>query len=630
MKYKAIIFDMDGVLIDSEYWFEKYENQFFQSYVPEFTEKDRLNILGGSVKNTYQYIQNKYAISCPEKEFIESYTEFGIENIYEKTSLIQGVKNFLDKLKLQNIPLALASSSYYAWINKALDRLDLRKYFDFVVSAEDLNGKGKPAPDIYLRAAKLLKVDPKDCLVFEDSEKGVTSGKDANMTVYGIRNGVNDSQNLERTDKIFYKYSDLKEFENNFIKLKFGNVKNKKIITPNDFVSHMIEHIAWRTKTEIDLQWNNEEWRTLGEKYGEEFLSIVKETKEDESATLGFIDDGVAKVKIKKSENFSLTLKSTKNVDLDFFINGRCEQIKSHEPLTSFLQGLTKSLSIEIEIVVCNHRDSHHTWEGVFRGIGICMEKIFSPKEKEIDLRSLEVIEKNCTNGDIAVLQKSILKAEVIRGTAESGVKVFVDLSGDYKKSVFKVDVNDSIKTAVQNLDKLLIILAESLNSQINIDFTATALSSSHVVWEDIGLVLGRSLFEILNLRFEQFGANGQGSSIQTVEDFEKQNGAVGVSIEGRKLWQFIPSDGNFKKLNKNFLQFKNIFGSIRSEDLDDFFDGISGGMMASIMINIDQIKNHNELWQEVFRNLGIALKEAFKINSSRKGVPPGVKATLS
>jgi HAD superfamily hydrolase (TIGR01509 family) len=211
MKYKAIIFDMDGVLIDSEFWFEKCENKFFQRYVAEFTEKDRLSIIGGSLKNTYEYIKNKYGISCTEKDFIESYTKFGIENIYEKTNLIKGVKDFLDKLKFQKIPLALASSSYYAWINTALDRLDLRKYFDFVVSAEDLNGKGKPAPDIYLRSAKLLNVDPKDCLVFEDSEKGVTSGKDAGMTVYGIRNGVNEDQNLNRVDKIFYNYNELTE-----------------------------------------------------------------------------------------------------------------------------------------------------------------------------------------------------------------------------------------------------------------------------------------------------------------------------------------------------------------------------------------------------------------------------------
>jgi len=209
MKYSAIIFDMDGVLIDSEELWDKCETAFFQNFIPNFTAQDQTNIIGGCLKNTYQYLKNNFTISLTEDEFIQKYIKFGLENIYQKTQPTIGVVDFLETIKQKNIPLALASSSYYAWINTALDRLNLRQYFDIIVSAEDLNGKGKPAPDIFLKTAELLKVSPSNCLVLEDSKNGVISGKSAGMTVYGIRNGVNDTQDLSQADKIFTSFKEL-------------------------------------------------------------------------------------------------------------------------------------------------------------------------------------------------------------------------------------------------------------------------------------------------------------------------------------------------------------------------------------------------------------------------------------
>lgn len=407
--------------------------------------------------------------------------------------------------------------------------------------------------------------------------------------------------------------------------LKFGNVKNKKIITPNDFVSHMIEHIAWRMGMEIDLEWHSEEWYKLGLKLGEK-INENFEKKSESSVAIGSIDDGIAKVKTQSDEPI-LIIKSSKNVDLNFFLKNRCEQIESGQPLLDLLEGISNGLKINIEIIICNHRDSHHTWESVFRGVGICLSKIFSNKKNEINFEINT--EKNCSSGDISVLERSLNHAKVRRGTAESWVEILLDLNNQ-EKSTVKINVKDSIKDAVNNLDKLINILAKSLKAKIDINFKATVLSSSHVVLEDIGLVLGRALLEIIKLRFEKLGANGAGSSINNIEEFEKQNGSVVVGIEGRKIWQFLPLEEDFEYLNKNFLQFQDILGNIRSEDLDDFFDGLSGGLTASIIICIKKFDNADELWQEVFKNLGTAILEALEINQSRKGVPPGVKATLS
>jgi HAD superfamily hydrolase (TIGR01509 family) len=207
--FQAIIFDMDGVLIDSEVLWDRKETACFQTLVPEFSQKDQENILGGSWQTTYDYIKKIFHISFSKEEFREKYIQFGIENIYKKTNLTQGVRYFLETAKEKNIPTALASSSCYPWIDTVLDRLDVRKYFDVIVSADDLEGKGKPHPDIFLKTAQLLDKDPKKCLVLEDSTNGIIAGKCAGMTVYAFQNGVNDHQDLGRADRAFDSFRDL-------------------------------------------------------------------------------------------------------------------------------------------------------------------------------------------------------------------------------------------------------------------------------------------------------------------------------------------------------------------------------------------------------------------------------------
>lgn len=209
MKIKAIIFDMDGVLIDSEAIWKDKEPTYLKSVAPKFNEEDRRNIIGGSIQRTHQYIKDKYSTEVSLKEFEKGYINFGIENVYKYAQTLPNVVELLKKLKEKNYPIALASSSAYPWINMALDNLNLRKYFNFIISADDLKGKGKPAPDIYLQAAKGINQNPENCLVFEDSTHGVRSGKAAGMTVYAIRNGFNDDQDLSDADLIFNDFSEI-------------------------------------------------------------------------------------------------------------------------------------------------------------------------------------------------------------------------------------------------------------------------------------------------------------------------------------------------------------------------------------------------------------------------------------
>jgi imidazoleglycerol phosphate dehydratase HisB len=146
---------------------------------------------------------------------------------------------------------------------------------------------------------------------------------------------------------------------------------------------------------------------------------------------------------------------------------------------------------------------------------------------------------------------------------------------------------------------------------------------------EDIGLVIGRALLEIMKVRMERYGVQGAGSTIASESDLLERNIQVGVSVEGRKFWRFIPRDGDYTSLRREFLIGQNCCGGLRSEDLDDFVDGLAGGMSASIMIQVGDYNDPDATWREVFSGLGAAIKEAFTLNPFRKGVPPGVKATL-
>ncbi|OGZ96975.1 MAG: hypothetical protein A3J10_00580 [Candidatus Sungbacteria bacterium RIFCSPLOWO2_02_FULL_54_10] len=417
----------------------------------------------------------------------------------------------------------------------------------------------------------------------------------------------------------------------NTISIEFGDVKKKKIVTPNDFVSHMIEHVAWRMGLSIDLVWEDENWRDLGKTLGEKIRSF--KPLQETSATVGMIDDGSAEVSIDTRETYC-RIDSSKAFDLDWFLKLRCEQLTDGSPLVVLLEGLSDGLGVGINITIGNLEDQHHTWEGVYRAVGIALSKIYTPQENILQLRkelraNTAEFEKNTAKGEIQVLERSVNLATVRRGTAETGVTVTVDLT-EQSPNNWKIDVADSIREATQNIPELFENLTKEAGLTLNVEFKATVLSSSHVVFEDVGMVTGRALLEILKLRMEKYGVNGAGSNVQTPEDLAQNGVNVALSIEGRKFWRYVPFDGDAQRLRKTFLIGQNILGSLRSEDVDDFIDGLSGGMSASVMVHLKEYDDAGRAWQEVFTGLGKALKEVFDVNPFRKGVPPGVKATLA
>ena len=625
---QAILWDMDGVLIDSLSLDLTVCNQFLQQHFGNHVTVSKALIRSlfayDAVKFwelILKFVEENYKIPNTLNVLDTIVNDFNLARHDCVFELNPGISDILKAARVQSLKMAVVSNNPTVDIKQILSRSGIIGFFDRLVGNDIQKVAKKPAPDTYLLAAQLLEVIPENCVVVEDSLIGIEAGYNAKCYTIGVATGGTEFEVLEQAQQARQVYS---AFEIDPLSLQFGDVRKKQIITPNEFVSHAIEHIAWRLGVEIDLKWHNNDWWALGKSLGTQIRAFPIQNKA--GVALGMIDDGSAEVSIDITDAPELRLEAIDNLDLEWFLSLRCEQIPSGKPLVELAQGLAQGLGARLFIKVCSVEDPHHTWEGVFRSIGIALNQMFTPKHPAALPYDFQV-EESVSEGEISVLAKSLHYAKVCRGTAESYVAVSVDFSKQ-KPNAFTFKVAPTIE--VNELHNLLEILAAEADFTLQVDFNATVLSSSHVVLEDTALVLGRALLEILTLRMVQWGVNGAGSSLGSVQDIEAQAIRVGISVEGRKFWKFVPFKVSVDEFRKAFIIGHTVYNSLRSEDFDDFLDGLSGGLACSIIVHVEDMINPNEGWQLLFKNLGKALKGVFALNPYRKGVPPGVKATLS
>jgi len=204
----AVIFDMDGVIVDSEIHWKTTEGFFLQSLIPTWSVNDQDRIIGLGVLDLYALLTNTYHLQKTEEQFLAIYQEMANEIYGQKVSLMEGCAALLYALNSKNIPVELASSSPTSWINIMLDRFSLRDSFKVVVSADELVGHGKPSPAIYLLTATRLGVSSDRCIAIEDSKNGVLSAKNAGMFCIGFRNGFNEEQDLSKADIIIHNFAE--------------------------------------------------------------------------------------------------------------------------------------------------------------------------------------------------------------------------------------------------------------------------------------------------------------------------------------------------------------------------------------------------------------------------------------
>ncbi|MDA9275272.1 hexitol phosphatase HxpB [Crocinitomicaceae bacterium] len=184
--FEAVIFDMDGVLIDSEPLWKIAMEEAFHSVGCMITKKDFQKTVGLRIDEVVEYWHKHSGWKdLSVKEVEDLIIQKMVRLIKENGDPLVGVLDTISFLKSQGLKVGLATSSYNILIDTVLDALGIRDAFDVVNSAED-EEFGKPHPAVYLTVANKLKVDPIKCLVIEDSLNGVIAGMAAKMNVVCI------------------------------------------------------------------------------------------------------------------------------------------------------------------------------------------------------------------------------------------------------------------------------------------------------------------------------------------------------------------------------------------------------------------------------------------------------------
>lgn len=201
-KAEAVIFDMDGVLIDTERISFKSFQEVFKKYSYEIDEKFYLTMIGRNVKSIRGLMENEYGTSFPFDEIYEQKVNLSREIISRDGVIMKkGVHELIDYLIKENYKIAVATSTSRIRALQLLEEIGVKQKVNFVICGDQVENS-KPDPEIFLKAAKGLGVEPEKCIVIEDSDAGITAAHAAKMI--GIN--VPDMKNLDdETKKLAFK-----------------------------------------------------------------------------------------------------------------------------------------------------------------------------------------------------------------------------------------------------------------------------------------------------------------------------------------------------------------------------------------------------------------------------------------
>ena len=194
---QAVIFDLDGSLVDSMWIWRQIDIEYLARYGLELPEDLQSCIEGMSFKETAEYFKQRFAIPETIFEMQATWNQMAWDKYAGEITLKAGAKEFLKNCRDRGIKLGIASSNSRELINVCLKRNQVDDYFECIMCGTD-GLPGKPAPDIYLAAAKKLGVSPVHCLVFEDIVPGILAGKNAGMRVCAVEDLYSMHQKAEK------------------------------------------------------------------------------------------------------------------------------------------------------------------------------------------------------------------------------------------------------------------------------------------------------------------------------------------------------------------------------------------------------------------------------------------------
>lgn len=195
-------------MVDSERHWPGVENDYLRKHLTAWKDQYYKDLIGKSLPEVHEYLKRYYGFTLNAAQYYDDYENMAIPLYQRRAKSLPGLTRLLEHLQERQLLLAIASSSKRSWIELALKANNLTGHFGVVVSAHDKDiQKGKPAPDVYLAAAKLLGCNPAELVAVEDSRSGVLSAKAAGLYCFGLRNGFNEEQDLSGADEIIEGYN---------------------------------------------------------------------------------------------------------------------------------------------------------------------------------------------------------------------------------------------------------------------------------------------------------------------------------------------------------------------------------------------------------------------------------------
>jgi len=186
MSYAAVVFDMDGVIADSEPVYYDAINVVLAPIGKRMTPELQRAVMGHGVAETWDVLQRELGLDGPLDALVQAYDRELCRQLALVDETLPGVRELIAALRERRLPVALASSSWPGWIDALLAGTRLAGAFDALVSAKEV-AHGKPAPDIYLLAAERLGVAPERCVAIEDTPTGIAAAKAAGMLAVQVR-----------------------------------------------------------------------------------------------------------------------------------------------------------------------------------------------------------------------------------------------------------------------------------------------------------------------------------------------------------------------------------------------------------------------------------------------------------